>query len=141
MQETLNIVELIENNPIAKISSAYNSKLLLKIQESFTGFEQQLFISNFYCYLNYDCIIDFVIDLDNVWRWLGFSQKIRAKEIIERNFTINVDYKTALSSEKAVCEVKQNGGQNKQTILMTIECFKSLCLKAGTKKAKKTKSK
>jgi hypothetical protein len=58
MQETLNIVELIENNPIAKISSAYNSKLLLKIQESFTGFEQQLFISNFYCYLNYDCIID-----------------------------------------------------------------------------------
>ena len=135
MQETLNIVELIENNPIAKISSAYNSKLLLKIQESFTGFEQQLFISNFYCYLNYDCIIDFVIDLDNVWRWLGFSQKIRAKEIIERNFTINVDYKTALSSEKAVCEVKQNGGQNKQTILMTIECFKSLCLKAQTKKA------
>jgi hypothetical protein len=135
MQETLNIVELIENNPIAKISSAYNSKLLFKIQESFTGFEQQLFISNFYCYLNYDCIIDFVIDLDNVWRWLGFSQKIRAKEIIERNFTINVDYKTALSSEKAVCEVKQNGGQNKQTILMTIECFKSLCLKAQTKKA------
>ena len=100
---------MIENNPIAKISSAYNSKLLLKIQESFTGFEQQLFISNFYCYLNYDCVVDFVIDLDNVWKWMGFSQKIRAKEVMERNFTINVDYKTVLSDEKAVYEIKQNG--------------------------------
>jgi len=31
--------------------------------------------------------------------------------------------------------IKQNGGQNKQTILLTIKCFKSLCLKAQTKKA------
>jgi hypothetical protein len=31
--------------------------------------------------------------------------------------------------------IKQNGGHNKQTILLTIRCFKSLCLKAQTKKA------
>jgi hypothetical protein len=47
--------------------------------------------------------------------------------------------KTALPSGKAVSgeepTVKQNGGHNKQTILLTIKCFKSLCLKAQTKKA------
>lgn len=62
----LNIVELIEKNPITKLSNTYNSKFLNKIKENFTGFEQQLFISSFYCYLNYDKNIDFVVDLDDI---------------------------------------------------------------------------
>ena len=53
MQE-LNIVELIEKNPITKLSSTYNNKLLNKIKLNFSSFEQQLFVSSFYCYLNYD---------------------------------------------------------------------------------------
>ena len=136
MQE-LNIIELIEKNPITRLSHTYNSKFLNKIKEKFTGFEQQLFISSFYCYLNYDKNIDFVVDLDDIWKWLGFSQKIRAKEIIEKNFKLDIDFKTVFSIKKAVLEtcVKKNGGQNKQTIMLTIKCFKSLCLKAQTKKA------
>ena len=39
MQE-LNIVELIEHNPIVKLSNTYNNKLLIKIKENFTGFEE-----------------------------------------------------------------------------------------------------
>ena len=35
-----NIVELIENNPITKLSSHYNVKLLTKIKEQFTDVEQ-----------------------------------------------------------------------------------------------------
>jgi hypothetical protein len=136
MQE-LNIVELIENNPITKLSNTYNNKLLNKIKEKFTGFEQQLFISSFYCYLNYDKNIDFIVNLDDVWKWLGFTQKVSAIRVLEKNFNLDVDYKTALQFGKAVLEIsdKQNGGQNKQTILLTIKCFKSLCLKAQTKKA------
>lgn len=151
MQE-LNIVELIEKNPISKLSNAYNNKLINKIKDNFTDFESQLFVSSFYCYLNYDKNIDFVVDLDDIWKWLGFSQKIRAKECLEKYFKLDIDYKTApqvggatstnttaFSDGKAVSEkeptVKQNGGQNKQTILLTIKCFKSLCLKAQTKKA------
>jgi hypothetical protein len=42
--ETINIVELIENNPITKLSKDYNVKLLTKIKENFTDFEQQLFL-------------------------------------------------------------------------------------------------
>jgi hypothetical protein len=137
----LNIVELIENNPITKLSSTYNNKLLDKIKQIFSGFEQQLFISSFYCYLNYDKNIDFVVNLDDVWEWLGFSQKIRAKELLDKHFKLDIDYKTnlAFSIGKAVFntteKVKQHGGQNKQTIMLTIKCFKSLCLKAQTKKA------
>ena len=137
----LNIVELIEKNPITKLSSTYNNKLLDKIKEKFCHFEQQLFISSFYCYLNYDKNIDFVVNLDDVWEWLGFSQKIRAKELLDKHFKLDIDYKTnlAFSIGKAVFntteKVKQHGGQNKQNILLTIKCFKSLCLKAQTKKA------
>ena len=135
MQE-LNIVELIEKNPISKLSQAYNNKLINKIKDNFTGFEQQLFVSSFYCYLNYDKNIDFVIDLDDIWKWLGFSQKIRAKECLEKYFKLDIDYKKlAFSDGKASLNDEKWGGQNKQTILLTIKCFKSLCLKAQTKKA------
>ena len=138
MQE-LNIVELIEKNPISKLSKVYNNKLISKIQENYTGFEQQLFVSSFYCYLNYDKNLDFIVDLDDIWKWLGFKQKINAKILLEKNFKLDIDYKTAFVATKAVLEevnnIKQNGGQNKQTILLTIKCFKSLCLKAQTSKA------
>ena len=56
----LNIVELIENNPITKLSNDYNIKLLKKIKDIFTEFEQQLFLASFYCYLNYHPINDFI---------------------------------------------------------------------------------
>jgi hypothetical protein len=152
MQE-LNIVELIENNPISKLSKEYNNKLINKIKENFTGFEQQLFISSFYCYLNYDKNLDFVIDLDNVWKWMGFSSKQRSQFLLEKYFKLDIDYKnltlgnpkTNLTDEILLnTNVKQNniinstvkhGGHNKQTILLTIKCFKSLCMKAQTSKA------
>jgi hypothetical protein len=130
-----NIVDLIEKNPISKLSSTYNSKLISKIQSNFSGYEQQLFVTSFYCYLNYDKSNDFVVDLDEIWEWLGFSQKIRAKETIERNFKLDIDFKSAFSEKKAENNVKKNGGQNIKKIFLTIKCFKSLCLKAQTKKA------
>lgn len=135
MQE-LNIVELIEKNPITKLSSSYNNKLLNKLKEKFSSFEQQLFVSSFYCYLNYDKNIDFIVDLDDVWKWLGFKQKIDCKRLLEKHFVSEIDYNNlALVLSKASSEKEKHGGQNKQTILLTIKCFKSLCLKAQTKKA------
>ena len=141
----LNIVELIENHPISKLTNTYNVKLLNKIKTSFSDAEQQLFIGSFYCYLNYDTKKDFVVDLDNVWKWIGFVQKIDAKRLVERYFTIDIDYKLfALDDTKAnadksslpqLREQKGRGGHNIKKIMMTIKCFKSLCLKAQTKKA------
>jgi len=145
--EQLDIIELIENNPITKLSSDYNVKLLTKIKANFSDFEQQMFLTSFYCYLKYHPTNDFVIDLDDVWKWLGFSQKIRAKELLEKQFVIDKDYKCLLSFEGKQtiytnslvdqnCEQKKGrGGHNVQKIIFNIKTFKSLCLKAGTKKA------
>jgi len=132
--EDLNIVDLIENNPITKLTGNYSGKMLTKIQQGFTDFEQQLFVASFYCYLNYDSKKDFVVDLDNVWKWLGFSQKIKAKGLLEKNFILNVDYKLSLY-QPGEQSVHVKGGHNKEIFMLTIKAFKSFCLKAGTKKA------
>jgi phage anti-repressor protein len=132
----LNIIELIEKHPISKLTDTYNMKLLEKIKENFTDSEQQLFISSFYCYLNYDTKNEFVVDLDTVWKWLGFSQKYNAERIIEKYFNNNIDYtKLAPPIGGARSDDEKWGGQNIKKIMMTIRCFKSLCLKAQTKKA------
>jgi hypothetical protein len=129
----LNIVDLIENNPIARLTNTYQNKLLSKIKDNFNDTEQKIFISSFYCYLNQNKT-DFVIDLDNIWIWLGFSQKIRAKELLEKNFKLDIDYKCLLSEFAKQTNVGR-GGHNKEKIMLNIKTFKLLCLKAGTKKA------
>ena len=91
MSQPINIVKLIEENPNTKLSKPYQSKLINKLKDSFSTEEQQLFISSFYCYLNYKSD-DFVIDLDDIWKWLGFSQKIKAKVLLEKQFIIDKDY-------------------------------------------------
>ena len=144
---TLNIIDLIEKNPITKLSASYNNKLITKIQDNFTETQQQLFVSSFYCYLNCNQKTDFIIDLDNVWKWLGFSTKQKILLLLEKYFIIDKDYKILLNAgvkqdNKSLLnlQVKQKkgtgkGGHNKQIVMLTIKTFKSLCLKAGTKKA------
>ena len=113
MQE-LNMVDLIENNPITKISNTYQCKLLQKIKDNFTDMEQQMFVASFYGYLNYNSKTEFVIDLDTIWEWLGFSQKIRAKELLNKLFIIDIDYTILLSFEREqkYDEEKKHGGHN-----------------------------
>ena len=136
MTEILDIIELIEKNPITKLSNTFNNRLLLKIKENFNEEEQKIFITSFYCYLNYDQKNDFVIDLDNIWKWLGFSQKIKAKQLLEKNFKKNIDYKISLYQlVKQKNDEKKHGGNNREIFSLTIKTFKLLCIKAGTKKA------
>ena len=136
MQESLNIVELIENNPITQLNGTYQSKLIAKIKSHFNEYEQQMFVASFYCYLNYNSETDFVIDLDNVWKWIGYNQKVKAKELLEKCFTLDKDYKLLLSSSgKQTLDKNIRGGHNKETFMLTVETFKMFCMKAGTKRA------
>ena len=130
---SVDIVNLIESNPITKFNGNYQSKLIEKVQQNFNNYEQQMFLASFYCYLNYDYKNDFVIDLDNVWQWLGFSQKVKAKVLLENHFAINIDYKLSLSQMGKQTTTK--GGHNKEIIMLNIKTFKLFCIKAGTKKA------
>jgi hypothetical protein len=139
----LNIVNLIEKNPITKLSNTYQNRFLEKIQQNFTGEEQQLFLSNFYTFLNYHQYNDYVISLENVFKWVGFSRLDNAKKVLTKNFIIDIDYKIEKKSpesygesapEQKSIEIPRAHG-NKEFIYMNVNTFKKFCLKAGTSKA------
>ena len=140
---SVDIVNLIESNPITKFSGDYQSKLVEKVKNNFTNYEQQLFLSSFYCYLKYDSKNEFVIDLDNVWKWLDFSSKHKAKELLNKTFINNKDYKYLVTQSgeqnfapsTSGAKKDARGGHNKEIIMLNVETFKKFCLKAGTKKA------
>jgi phage anti-repressor protein len=103
-------------------------------------------LGSFYCYLNYDSKKDFVIDLDFLWKWLDFSTKRKAKELLFKHFIENIDYiisdlsendqDTALTLPAGKVKKDGRGGlRHKQKIMMNIRTFKSLSLKANTKKS------
>ena len=156
----LDIVDLITKNPITKLTDTHNNKFLEKVKKNFSDNEQQIFITSFYSYLNYHKTEDYIIDLDNIWKWLGFSQKMTSIRVLEKNFILDKDYKFLLNYEvkQKIIEInnhdnfalpnckakninennnknKGSGGHNIQKYYLNIKTFKSLCLKAQTKKA------
>jgi hypothetical protein len=130
MSESINIIKLIEENPNTKLSKHYQGRLINKLKERFSTEEQQLFISSFYCYLNYKSD-DYVIDLDDIWSWLGFARKTNAKTLLEKKFKLETDYKIVLP------QLRENlqGGRPSEKIMLNINTFKKLCLMATTSKA------
>lgn len=132
---SIDIVKLIENTQNTKFNSSYQSKLIEKVKNNFNEFEQQLFLANFYCYLNYDYNNDYIIDLDNIWKWLGFSQKVNAKSLLEKNFILNKDYKFIEKNDDINTKKHIRGGHNKDIIMLNIRTFKLFCIKTGTTKS------
>ena len=129
MSQSINIVKLIEENPNTKLSNSYQGKLINKLKDGFSTEEQQLFISSFYCYLNYKSD-DFVIDLDDIWNWLGFTRKDNTKRLLEKYFKPDIDFKIiSLRSEE------NSIGRPSEKIMLNIKTFKKMCLKANTSKA------
>ena len=127
--ENLNIIQLIEKNPLTRLSKNYESKFIKKIQEKFTETQQNVFIGSFYCYLNYNSKTDFIIDFDSVWKWLGFSRKEECKRVLIKHFLENENYiiNRKVYEENLAPQVDgtsllniKHGGQNKEQILMTI---------------------
>ena len=130
MSQSINIVKLIEENPNTRLSKPYQGKLINKLKDSFSTDEQKLFISSFYCYLNYKSD-DFVIDLDDIWSWLGYTKKDKGKDLLEKYFKIDKDYKKIFPEMREYSQA----GRPKEKILLNIKTFKKMCLKANTSKA------
>ena len=130
MSKPINIVKLMEENPNTKLSKPYQGRLINKLKQSFSTEEQQIFISSFYCYLNYKSD-DFVIDLDDIWNWLGFTRKDNTKRLLEKYFKPDVDFKIVFLR----LEENSSIGRPSEKIMMSIKTFKKMCLKANTAKA------
>jgi phage anti-repressor protein len=111
--------------------NASDDKLLQKLKSKFTEEDQQLFIESFRMYLNHDQETEYIVDLDDIWEWLGFSRKDPAKRVLHKNFEKEVDYKIIIHQDV----INVSSGRPNEQILMNIKTFKKLCLKANTEKA------
>ena len=120
----MEVFNTIDKIAINILSNKYNNKLLDTIKDKFTTEHQKLFVTSFYCYMNYKKN-DFVIDLDDLRIWLDFKKKVSAKDLLEKHFINNVDYKI-LNNDK---EKNKHGGHNKEIIMLTIDTFKLYCIK------------
>ena len=135
---TFNIVGFIEKNPLSRLNIEYQNALINKIKSEFTEEEQKLFVTSFYCYLNYNPLTDFVIDFEDVWKWCGFSRKDNAKRILEKHFIVDVDYKIEMIAPPiggAKKSPENRGGHNKEKLTLNIRTFKKYCLKSNTDKS------
>lgn len=135
-----NIIDLIEKNPLTKLSKVYKGIFIKRIQSKFSETEQNIFLSNFYYYLNYDCNKDYIVDFDSIWKWLGFSRKDPCKDVLIKNFKENVHYKITTKDDSPPIsgesiKFNKRGDYNRETILLTVNTFKKLCLKSRTDKA------
>ena len=130
--ESINFTELIKNsNTITELN--LQSEIINILMEEFTEPQQQLYLANLYMYLKFHPTNDFPINLENVFGMIGFANKGNAKKTLESNFTINEDYKiTLVNTQKR----KNEGGFNKENIMLNIETMKSLCMIAKTSQGK-----
>lgn len=79
-----------------------------------------MFIQSFYGYLNHDDENDFIVDLDDIYQWIGYSSKQKAKDLLVKEFHENIDYEIALNQ---MGKRKNDGGFNKITYLMNVATF------------------
>lgn len=92
--------------------------------------------------MNYHPTNDHPINLEDVYKMLGFAHKKNAKRTLENNFTKDDDYKIlVLPREQEVDNVKNGrnlggAGLNKETVMLNIDTFKNMCMMAKTDKGK-----
>jgi hypothetical protein len=91
-----------------EVTSDFKNELLNEMNNQFNSEEQRIFVNSFYAYLNHHPTEDFVIDLDIVCKFIGFSRKDHIKRLLEKNFSEGTDYKNLLPPKGE--QVKVNGG-------------------------------
>jgi phage anti-repressor protein len=105
------------------------------LQEELTFDQKELFIDQFYSYMNYDEEFDFVVDLDEIYEWMGFSRKDPAKRLLKKYFTLDKDYQD-FAPPTGGAKDDNRGGHNKEKILMTISTLKMMGMLANTEKGR-----
>lgn len=101
------------------------------LTDAFRTEEEQTFIKHFQLYAQYgNDKSQHVIDIDLIWKWLGFSKLNNAKRMLVKHFTKNIDFTSTCLLLPP--EQQRRGGHNKETIKMSVDTFKKFCMKART---------
>jgi phage anti-repressor protein len=119
-----------------EVTSDFKNELLVEMNNQFDNEEQRIFVNSFYAYLNNHQTEDFVIDLDILYKFIGFSRKDPLKRLLEKNFSEGTDYKNLLHPEVEQVKVNGGAGLNKETIMLNVDTFKNICMIANTQQAK-----
>jgi len=136
----IEIVEVFEKNKLRDFAfydcGFLHKTILTKLDE-----KQELFLLvNDDLTRNYNAS-DFIVSLDDIWHFLGYNQKARAKRVIEEHFILNQDYKIIIGNpvpiDKTIKCKQCRGGHNKEKIVMTLKTYKLFCLKSDTPMASK----
>ena len=129
--KSINFKELVKNSNTT-LSLNLETKMINILNTEFTEEEQQWYIANLYIYMNYHPTTDYPINLEDVFKMIGFANKGNAKRTLENNFTKDEDYKSSfLPTEK-----REIGGSLNEQLMLNIDTFKSLCMLAKTYKGK-----
>ena len=108
--KSINFNELIKNSDN---SLNIQTKMVNILNVQFTEDEQKWFVANFYVYMHYHPTNDYPINLEDVFKMIGFANKGNAKRTLENNFTKDEDYKILLLRKE-----KQVHSRNNEEIII-----------------------
>ena len=131
-----NLINLLKSNMNSSISLKYESDLMNEIEKYFTTEEQKWYLSNLFMYINYHPTNEYPINLENVFKMIGFANKGNAMKTIKTNFTLDEDYKILLFPTEKQVKINGGAGLNKEDVMLNIDTFKNLCMLAKTPKGK-----
>ena len=78
----------------------------------------------------------FPVDFDNAWKWIGYSRKSDAKKaLLSSGFIEGLDFQVLRQAPQ-----NPKGGRPKESIALTVDCFKSFGMMAGTEKGSASSS-
>lgn len=129
--KAINFKELVKNSNTT-LSLNLETKMINIINTEFTEEEQQWYIANLYIYMNYHPTTDYPINLEDVFKMIGFANKGNAMKTIKSNFILDEDYKLLIIPR----EKKQNAGRSEHEIMLNVDTFKNLCMLAKTDRGK-----
>jgi uncharacterized protein YneR len=114
--KAINFNELVKNSNTT-LSLNLETKMINILNTKFTEEEQQWYIANLYIYMNYHPTNDYPINLENVFKMIGFANKGNAMKTIKSNFTLDEDYKLLIIPR----EKKQNVGRSEHEIMLNVD--------------------
>lgn len=117
---------------MAHTDSLNDMVLLSKLRLHMNTAEQLMFVDSFYMYLKYGNCSEFVINLDDVFLWLGFTRRDNAKATVLRHLESGVHYETY---EESLQDMNSSLKIRERTLL-TVRGFKQLCLTSKTERGK-----
>ena len=105
-----------------------DDKLIQLIKDNFNESDNELFKLSFNLFnQNYNTKNDFIINLDEVYKWIGYARKNHTKRLLINNFIKNRDYIYQIPSNEKLNFIENKhtkGCLNEKTILLNIDTFK-----------------